>query len=533
MEVNTRDPRAFGLIERGYFYGLSATDRLHVNMKARQQIMDKSNGTAEKGYRTRLLIKRLEDVYINELGFLISDSSVIMQSVNSFGLLPRHLVALKFDMNKKLTNPRVLELAKHVRPYLHDSTEILCPLDIPSALIEVDTKGNLSHQEINMRVHELCEYVRHSHLMLLGCTWMLEFVILYFLDGCEVSSEALEFVIARIKIKYERSNLPGVPIGMQAAQAIGEKDTQSSLSSFHSVSKSGRELHEAKNDNYRYYDMTKSIRGSTTILGNQEKLAEMRRVLKYINMYDICSEVEIVDSKYKLYLNNLVQNEISFVEIVEMITKYSPSEILKISISPVNAWSVCVEFETLFTSSRDKHHFDLSFLHVMDIGYINEVDLIDNCLYLSIDSLEVLSLFDTSELEINIPLEACSSYFGMVHVYQWLSTNYKFSGESHLNSLFQIVSAYQTQKSKPIAIAKFKRYETSPLKATAMGSGRYLVDAALSNASQKINDISTCIFMSKQIPVGTGYYKTAYDAMSIAKSQRIKDAKNLNEAILI
>jgi hypothetical protein len=540
MLTDTIDPRNLGLIERGLFYGLTMTDRLHTHLKAREQIIATSCGTAEKGYRTRQLIKRLEDVHINELGFVVSDSVVLNPCINSYKLLSRYLVALKYDHSKTLKNPRAIELRERISNL---SDEILCPLDIPSAYLNFKSgkldksirsakNGKLSYEKINSKVYELSQYVYHSHMLMLGCTDMLEYVVLYYLDSLDVHSDFLDFVIGHIRDKYIRSNMPGVPIGIQAAQSIGEKDTQSSLSSFHSVSKSGRELHEAKNDNYRYYDMKKHISGSTVIRGNMDKLTDMYKTLKYVSMYDLVETVEHIDNRYILVISNLVTYNITFADVILMISEYAPLEILNITLTPLNDHQLQVEFSSNFVSEMDRAVYNQSFLHRMYKGLIINADLIDDSLYLELDSMDILSYFDTSDLQFDIPLEVIGSYFGTTHVYQTLISNYKFSGETHLNSMFDIVSSYQTCHIKPISISKYKRFETSPLKATSVGSGRYLTDAALTKTKQKIRDIPSCIFMSQPIPVGTGFYKTCYDTLSLINAVVKSDVMDNLEVVI-
>lgn len=543
MIPNTLDPRNLGFIERGLFYGLTMTDRFHQQVKARDQIIATSCGTAEKGFRTRQLIKRLEDVFINELGFVVSDSVVIHVCLNSYKLLSRHLVALKYDASKTLKNPRLIELTSNgtsstpkassaniIMTNLAD--EILCPLDIPSAHLNFrsNKKVRLSHDEINSRVSSFCQYVYQSHMLGLGCTSMLEFVILYYLDDLEVYSDFLDFVLERIRTKYVKSNMPGVPIGMQAAQSIGEKDTQSSLSSFHSVSKSGRELHESKNDMYRYYDMRKSISGSTVIRGNN--LRDIYRTLKYVSMYDLVESAEHTNDTFTLIVSSLVKYNITFADVILMISEYAPLEVLDITLTPLNDYQLQVEFSSNFVSDMDRAIYEQSFLHRMYKGVIVNVDLIDDMLYLELDSMDILSYFDTSELQMDIPIEVVGTYFGMTQVYQTLLSNYKFSGETHLNSMFDILSSYQTSYTKPISVSKYKRFETSPLKATSVGSGRYLTDAALTKSKQAIRDIPSCIFMSQPIPVGTGYYKTCYDTMSLANATLVSDELDNVEVVI-
>lgn len=546
MICGSVDPRTYGLYERGYFYGYSQTDMFHILSKARNQVISTACGTAVSGFRARQLIKCMEDVHINELGFIVSNSFVIHTCVNSYKLLTRHLVALSYDSAKKLKNPRAIELRNRIGKL---SSEILSPLDIPSAHLNFNTKimnheninikiinheniniKIMNHENINIKVFELCQYVLHIHMLMLGCVDMLEYVILYYLDDIDVTSEFLDFVIESIKIKYVKSNLPGVPIGMQIAQSIGENDTQATLASFHSTSKSGKDLHESKNDNYRYFDMKKTIGGSTIIRGNHTKLKDMYRTLKYVCMNDLVDSIEISNSMLKLVISNLVTYNVTFPDIIEMISEYAPSDVISVSIQPLNDHQILIELACDFVNEMEKSIYFQSFQYRMSRGCIINVDYVDDTLYVELDSLKLLSYFDTSDLIIDVPLEIVSYYFGMSSVNQCMISNYKFDGQPHLTSGFSIVSAYQTSGTKPLSINKFKRFESSPLKSTAFGSGRFLTDAAVSMLKQKIDDIPSCIFMSTLIPVGTGYYKTSYDITSLVKAvvkEEILDNKDV------
>jgi hypothetical protein len=178
-----------------------------------------------------------------------------------------------------------------------------------------------------------------------------------------------------------------------------------------------------------------------------------------------------------------------------------------------------------FVDPLSRCDFELSMLDGISKGILSRYNVeVDECeiynsqlikestyrLIMFLPDILKLSMYDTSDMIIVLPVEEVPKYMGMVHTLNSLSYSYVTEGIDRIN--YVILSMFQCRQITPRTILKFKIGECSTAKSVTYGTGfNDYPYAAIHNKVDKCDaDISSCILNSLKVRVGTGFYQTSY-----------------------
>jgi hypothetical protein len=577
-EVSSYDVYANGLIRYPLFHGYDMNDKLHLLIVARRHINNIVTATSKKGEAARKITKCLEDMVINELGWISYERTTINSHNNSFHLLNDYLVIVSINLGfiENLTDSRYTsELRKSLRKvyrYMVSedgttiNTNMASPLDFDMILSSaplnyeperihmnsVDKDKPYSEDELLDLINWICEYILSSYMIKMGYTESLRFLLLYFLcpQKRRVTHNSLTYMLDMLDLKYKRGNTPGTPFGMRASLAISQKETQASLSAFHEFSKTGTSIKNiAQNDNSRFTHLkAENQKGLLTIFcKDYEKLLVIKRGQEWLTLRMVYEGMSVAGFKsnplkfkynVSLSVEKLASFSVSLADLIDMTSRFVgcfSATIPTISAFPSRnehgKLTVMLVIVTEFSNRKMKWLFDFSMLDGINKGLsskynieIDETEVFTDSLVrektyklsMFLSDITKLSMYDTSDMTVILPAEEVSHYFGMVYLLNCLSYSYVSEGLDRLN--YVTLSMFQTRQITPRSILKFKLGECSTIKAITYGTGfKDYPHAAVHNKKERCDgDISSCILNNLRIRVGTGYYQTYYDINMIS-----------------
>jgi hypothetical protein len=566
VEPESLDVYANGLVRYPLLHGYNMNDKLILLTVARKQINNIITATSKKGESARKITKCLEDMVVSELGWIAYEDTILNTHTNSYHLLNDYLVMVTINpkfisslIDSKYNNRLKMLYIQTCRYMISEdlssiNLNMASPLDFD--LIMSSSPNNYEPQRLVVNlpkteepytgdelldlIRNIVKYIFTSYMLEMAYTSSLEFLLMYFLCPQKnvVTYNNLSYLLDLLDNRYKRGNTPGTPIGMRASLGISQKETQASLSSFHEFSKTGTSIKDiAQNDNSRFTHLkSENVKGLLTIYCKDRfKLVDIKRGLEWCtlrhvyenilpkkNGYDVIISLEKL-YKYSLTMTDIFEmtsNYIKYYELTcEPIIIISPQMFKEVR--PRLIMSITIEF----VDPLSRCDFELSMLDGISKGILSRYNVeVDECeiynsqlikestyrLIMFLPDILKLSMYDTSDMIIVLPVEEVPKYMGMVHTLNSLSYSYVTEGIDRIN--YVILSMFQCRQITPRTILKFKIGECSTAKSVTYGTGfNDYPYAAIHNKVDKCDaDISSCILNSLKVRVGTGFYQTSY-----------------------
>ena len=470
------------------------------------------------------------------------------------------------------------------------SKEISFPVNVPYIL----KTSNKSNNKLTLKiVIDFVNDINLNYFFSFLNVNTVKFVLLYFMKDLDGDYTK---VFNALTHKLKHSSSGGDPVGMQAALTVSEIITQSTLSNFHATKKTGEEISlNTDANNVRNIYLKKEIINGIVIIQTKnihdyQRLIDIKTRLEHVrlDMLNIIYSKEFISrtktsitTKFIIQLTNLknfhlnkfilelmfenhlstmmyIDNSILLVEATENDAKVTiilttiectiktGKEIyggLETNFDPEDKEQGKIKPETHIVSAKEGvilFELSLRFISKGEICYskwtLNYVNLIDGPqweLIMINNDHTLLSNFDTSNLNVIIPIENVNKYFGLVHTYNTLKMTYSASKLVHNH--FRLISQFQCQTGFPTRIKKSSSL-TIPCFSRIGFENNYfdLQDNVITNTIDKTNTLATSIFLSQPHKLGIGFYEYFIDPSSYLIKEEKKTIKTYyNGEVLI
>lgn len=454
---------------------------------------------------------------------------------------------------------------------------ILFPLDLPFILknlhtlvATVNNEGKLSKNSLGVKekltmISNFSEHVHIDYMFSFGAVNQLLYLILshYLLPVETLSTNELLYIFSLIDNKYKKSLSVGDPCGIMTALTIGEMITQTVISNFHSVRKGGEDIDiGSESSNVDKINLRSDIEDGIAMITSlspsaSRRLYRMKLYLEYCNLetlgYRIISNNVIqtgVDGSNNND-NNIIRYKIVFSLDRTICDQYnlSSSYIEDIIIMNTNTLSFITRGEVMSYSKG--RHIITELIVDIPIAYkpiillslrffskgshdnifnIRDATLIKNPYYpeylktkeliMTRSDLKILSMFDTQEMNIQIPVENTFTSFGPINTYNMLLNTYSASPMQLLH--YRSLALFQCRYSKPMRIRKFNSSEQPVLSKMSHQSTYLDMQLAALLRDKQRDTISGSILLSQPVRLGTGYYDISMDLSMYYKAKSKK-----------
>jgi DNA-directed RNA polymerase II subunit RPB1 len=253
--------RARGFIASSYITGLQPDEFFFHAMSGREGLIDTAVKTADTGYMQRRIRVALEDLITQHDGSVRDTAGNVLQlsygedGINATKLEEQRLPIDGWD-DAKLAEHYAAEGASGAAAYLEAAkndrrilVEKVCghrpnpmvraPIHLERMIFRVRDQFGLRHDEGTVNADEVLEaqsaVLRRTHINnLVWSALVRHYMAPKFMKRHGFTKDALNALVEQIVVKHWRAWVePGQPVGVLAAQSIGEPATQMTLNTFH------------------------------------------------------------------------------------------------------------------------------------------------------------------------------------------------------------------------------------------------------------------------------------------------------------
>ena len=215
---NRRMYESRGFVANSFFKGLNPQESFFHAMSGREGMINTAMGTSESGYNQRKTVKITENLVVRYDGTVRGATNNIYQMAYGYSGFDPARVTLVNGEQRPCDVGRLAVRANSHHPYAPtqclSETEIeeVCKKAVPVPTIPAVIRDPIvtKHTEILRKL----------------------------LREVQLAEEALPFFVDNLVLAYHTAVIsPGEAVGIQAAQSIGEKQTQLTLNTFHTAGK--------------------------------------------------------------------------------------------------------------------------------------------------------------------------------------------------------------------------------------------------------------------------------------------------------
>lgn len=503
-----------GFVANSFFKGLNPQESFFHAMSGREGMINTAMGTSESGYNQRKTVKINENLTVKYDGSVRGPTGNIYQFVYGYsGFDPARVTIVNGEQHPC----DVARLAK--KESSHYPLETQEPLSV-STIEEICTKAI----PVPMAVPVIRDAIVEKHTTELK----------RMLENVKVSPSALEEFQTKLVMTYHTAVItPGEAVGIQAAQSIGEKQTQLTLNTFHTAGKLqqtgvGRFL--------ELLDVKKNLKVKTCTLYFKKKyetaedlrrdvgnsVVEMR--LEYI-VKDTSFDDKTGEICYTLDTEKLFKNRLNPVKICKVLSRKTSG----FKFTP-KAASIIVEVEdgegplnvgelvtSMFIQETTK---ELGKVLLCGIDGIEKMFLqYENNEWFVITSgtnlkkLLAHPLIDHRRIYCNNMWEVLDC-LGLVAMKKMLFEELKKNIVGINPEHIQLLVDKMTFKGKPMPVNRYtmRTNDVGPLcKATFEESTDNIVSAAMRTEVDQVNGVSASIMCGNKIRMGTGVFDLQID----------------------
>lgn len=526
-----RKYRSRGFVASSFIEGMHPDEMFFHAMTGREGMTKTAMGTASSGYIQRSIVKINEDLKIEY------DNTVRDAKKNIY----QHIYGGHgFDPSKVTIN----EENDEVYPVNFKRLAEKLNKGILESMVK-ETPTFLSEEEIE-EIVEKCKfhYSPTFESMNVQTQKKQNEIIRRKLSQIKLCCSQYEYFKNFIIQKYHTSRAtPGDAVGIICAQSIGERQTQTTLDTFHTagklVSSGVSRLEEVLN-------MSKKLKVKTCNIFFKTKYTtsdELRKAIGFsivgLKFLDVCQNVKIDEESKSLdctlNMKALFQFRINPLQICQSLIKLYSHVVFE---TEFNANSILINIDNNYIQSTEKSlneiKEELNSLIIAGITGINRMHLEfsteTNEWYIitegsNLKKLLTHPLIDPRRLYCN-DLWEVYDVLGIVGLRRLLFNDLK-KVVVGVNSIhIKLLVDKMTNKGKPSSITRYtmRNNEVGPLsKATFEESTDILINAAMKTEKENMQGVSAAIIAGNQAPVGTGFFGLQIDYKKLLQNNKNVD----------
>lgn len=512
-----------GFVANSFFKGLNPQESFFHAMSGREGMINTAMGTSESGYNQRKTVKINENLTVNYDGSVRGPTGNIYQFVYGYsGFDPAKVTIVNGEQHP-------CDVARLARK---ESSHYPLETPIPFSVFEIEEICKKT-VPVPVTIPVIRDAIVTKHTSELK----------RMLENVKVSPSAMrEFQDKLVTIYHKALITPGEAVGIQAAQSIGEKQTQLTLNTFHTAGKLqqtgvGRFL--------ELLDVKKNLKVKTCTLYFKKKYETAEELRKAIG----CSIVklrlgDIVENTtfdgttgrivYTLDTKKLYKNRLNPVKICKVLSRKTTG----FKFTP-KASSIIIEIEDGEESLNDGELVTSMFIQEItkELGKVLlcGIDGIEK-MFLQYENNEwsVITagsnlkkflahpLIDPKRIYCNNMWEVLDC-LGLVAMKKMLFEELKKNIVGINPEHIQLLVDKMTFKGKPMPVNRYtmRTNDVGPLcKATFEESTDNIISAAMRTEVDQVKGVSASIMCGNKIRMGTGAFDLHIDYMSLMGLQR-------------
>lgn len=494
-----------GFVANSFFKGLNPQESFFHAMSGREGMINTAMGTSESGYNQRKTVKITENLTVRYDGTVRGATNNIYQWAYGYsGFDPARVTLVDGEQRPCIVERLAVRMNSHypnapMRPLSNDEIEDICKKAILAPPIVPIVRDAI--------------VAKHSN------------ILRKLLKDVKLAEEAVPSFVQRLVYTYHTAAIsPGEAVGIQAAQSIGEKQTQLTLNTFHTAGKLqqtgvGRFL--------ELLDVKKNLKVKTCTLYFKKAYTDPQEIRRDIGasivgrvLEDVVEDVRVVDNYIRLTLSTkkIFQTRITPTIIARALTDKTSGYTFEPKSDHIRVFCADEILSDTFVSETVK---ELNKILICGIPGISDMFLEydDNegwSVMTSGSNLKKLlahQMFDHKRTYCNNMWEVyeclgCAAVKKML--FQELEKNINGVNPEHI----QLLVDKMTFKGKPMAVNRYtmRTNDVGPLcKATFEESTDNLISAAVRTEVDTISGVSASIICGNKVSVGTGCFDIAID----------------------
>jgi DNA-directed RNA polymerase beta' subunit len=526
-----------GFVESSFIEGMHPAEMFIHAMTGREGMTKTSMGTSTSGYIQRSIVKIYEDLKVEYDGTVRDSKKNIYQNLyGGHGFDPS-----KITINEEKEEVYPVDFSR-LATRLNKGSLDEHPFGKPSFLSDDEIDEIVEKCKINFATKLKCMNVQTQQKQ--------DRILRSQLSKIKLCLSQFEKFKSYIINKYHTLRAtPGDAVGIICAQSIGERQTQTTLDTFHTA---GKLVSSGVSRLEEILNMSKKLRVKTChiFFRNKYKTSdELRKAigcsivgLKFKNVYEKIEMIENSEKnkilEFKLNLKVMFESRINPFQICKSILNSVPHLIFK---TKFTSKTLSFYIESIVENDFKEICLELDNIFICGIQGINrihlEFDNENNEWYIitegsNLKKLMIHPLIDTRRLYCN-DLWEVYEVLGLVGLRRLLLNDLK-KVVVGVNSIhIQLLVDKMTNKGKPSAITRYtmRNNEVGPLsKATFEESTDILINAAMRTEHEMMQGVSAAIIAGNQAPIGTGFFALKVDYKKLINSKEI-NFENCKEEI--
>lgn len=511
--------RSRGFVASSFIEGMHPDEMFFHAMTGREGMTKTAMGTAASGYLQRSIVKINEDVKVEYDGTVRDAKKNIYQFL--YGGHGYDISKVNIDEKNNEVFPVDFErLANRLnKGFLGDN------LDQPLVFLE--------EEEID-EIIEKCKFRTSQTLQhaVDRINIKQESLIRKHISRVKIRTDKIQEFIQYVIKKYNTCKAtPGDAVGILCAQSIGEKQTQTTLDTFHTA---GKLAFNSVNRLEEILNMNKKLKIKSCVIYFRQKYksgGELRQAIKssfaavyFRNIYTHFTTTEDNEITFFLDLQTIFSNRLNPVLICNQLEVHAQDIIQS---TYFNSTTITIVLKPTIVTITDPQYIsvntictELNSIQLCGIPGIKRYHLQydDNEWYVitegtNLKKLLIHPLVDPRRVYSN-DLWEIYNVLGIIGFRRFLLAEFKkvIGGVNSEHSL--LLTDKMTSKGKPLSITRYtmRSNDVGPIsKATFEESIDILINAAIHTEKEKMQGISASIIAGNRAPIGTGFFELCVD----------------------
>lgn len=531
--------RSRGYVASSFIEGMYPDEMFFHAMSGREGMTKTAMGTAASGYLQRSIVKINEDVKIEYDGTVRDAKKNIYQylygghgfDISKVNIDEEHNEVFPVDF-ERLSN----RLNKGVFGDSSNQPLVFLEEEEIEEIIEkcqFKTSKTLQHAVDRINVKQAS--------LLRRC-----------LSGVKIRTDKKQEFIQYVITKYNTCKAtPGDAVGVLCAQSIGERQTQTTLDTFHTA---GKLVFNSVNRLEEILNMNKKLKIKSCVIHFRHRYKsgeELRQAIKsslvavyFQNIYTHFVIESDSDITFFLDMQTIFSNRLNPVLICNQLMKQAPDIIESTSFNTI---TITVVLKQTFIATIDSNFLpvdliksELNGILLCGIPGIKRYHLqYDNEWYVitegtNLKKILIHPLVDPRRVYSN-DLWEIYSVLGIVGFRRFILAEFKkiIGGVNSEHSL--LLTDKMTSKGKPLSITRYtmRSNDVGPIsKATFEESIDILINAAIHTEKEKMQGVSASIIAGNRAPIGTGFFELCVDVNRLsdvfsAKPEDVQTQKDI------
>lgn len=521
--------RSRGFVDSSFIEGMYPDEMFFHAMTGREGMTKTAMGTAASGYLQRSIVKINEDVKVEYDGTVRDAKKNILQYF--YGGHGFDISKVNIDKDTKEVFPVDFNrLANRLnKGFFGDNP------DQPLVFLE---------EEEIIEIIEKCKFKTLPKLQYAAdrVNVKQEDLIRRHLSRVKIRTDKIQEFIQHVIKKYNTCKAtPGDAVGVLCAQSIGEKQTQTTLDTFHTA---GKLVFNSVNRLEEILNMNKKLKIKSCIIHFKQKYKsgeELRQAIKsslvavyFQNIYTHFVADTENDITFFLDIQTIFSNRLNPVNICNQLVKHAPdiiqetfftSTTITVVLKPTGRETSCSPVNTIKTELNSILLCGIPGIKRYHLQYDHEWYVITEGTNLK--KLLIHPLVDCRRMYSN-DLWEIYIVLGIIGFRRFVLEEFKkvIGGVNSEHAL--LLTDKMTSKGKPLSITRYtmRTNDVGPIsKATFEESIEILINAAIHTEKEKMQGISASIIAGNRAPIGTGFFDLHVDVDSLTKSFNVEASK--------